>query len=80
MMQMLKHNTDPINDMTVSKEGTKTAMMRITIVIVNRITLRSSPRPYPDMPARPGEDATWRASRPSSLSAELTIGRVLVPE
>lgn len=76
-MQIVKHKTEPIKDITKSNEGTRIAMTRMTAVRTIRTAIRNNPRLDPDSPARPGGEATLRASRPRTLSAELMIGRVL---
>lgn len=77
IIQIEKQKTEPIRDIIVSKEGIRIATNKMITVRTPRTALRSSPRPYLDNSARRGGEATLRTSRPSSLSAELMIGRVL---
>jgi len=78
MMQMVKQASEPMSDMTLSKDGTKMAIITKARVTTTRMVMRRTPRPSDDIPPREDADGSARASRPKTISSVETIGRALL--
>lgn len=75
---MVKQASEPMSDMTLSKDGTKTAIITNARVTTTRMVMRRTPRPKDDMPPREEAEGSARASRPKTISRVETIGRALL--